>query len=341
MALSPFLNGLFYSLKRNILQEPISGTISALKDEPEQRAANNFLPLAMRNTNIHFQISECSRYRVVEATRHTHKARVDSESQIHIELANGNQPTTKTFHLVNDYNKLEHHLKQIQLTSLTIKGPVDEKIMDSFITLLYKTQQFQIHLFEMQSMSIENKQTCSRLFQLLAFGNCQAITFSNCILACGFSQEQSAQLKDLCQFTVKNCTPSNNGMGILSKYLTKLAVDMRFKPRASLPFYAEAPNLKISEICQFIKTWIAIFEAPHFQITVNNCEAGFKNEFLRECAENGLSHHQLEFKSKSHPMAHIKVVFNDQQHRTQLYPIVDIPPRIERSFCTARQFRDF
>lgn len=131
---------------------------------------------------------------------------------------------------------------------------------------------------------------------------------------------------------------------------------MRFKPRRSMPFYAEAPNIKVSEISQFIKvnthelslqlistfqTWIAIFEAPHFQIYVNNCEPGFKTEFLRECAENGLVHNHLEFKSKSHPMAHIKVVFDDQRHRMQMFPIVDVPPRIERSFCTPRQFRDF
>lgn len=162
----------------------------------------------------------------------------------------------------------------------------------------------------------------------------------NCKLACGFTKEQSQRLDDLCQFTVKNCKPTN-GLGILGKYLSKLAFDMRYKPRCSLPFYAEAPSLKVSEICEFIKTWIGIWEAPFFQIYVNNCETEFKNEFLRECAINELYHHQLEFKSKAHPMAHIKAVFDDRQRRLQIYPIVDVPARIDRSFCTARQFRDF
>lgn len=74
----------------------------------------------------------------------------------------------------------------------------------------------------------------------------------DCKLACGFTKDQSSKMEDLCQFTVKNCEPTN-GLGILGKYLSKLASDMRFKPRNSLPFYAEAPNLKISQICQFIK----------------------------------------------------------------------------------------
>ena len=85
----------------------------------------------------------------------------------------------------------------------------------------------------------------------------QAISIEGCKLACGFTKAQSAQMEDLCQFTVKNCKPKD-GLGILGKYLSKLARDMRFKPRKSLPFYAEAPTLKVSELCQFIKVNITL-----------------------------------------------------------------------------------
>jgi hypothetical protein len=64
-------------------------------------------------------------------------------------------------------------MRHIQLTNLIIQGPIEEERMDSLVSLLCKTHQFQIRLFEMQSVSIESAQKCGHLFQLLASGICQ------------------------------------------------------------------------------------------------------------------------------------------------------------------------
>ncbi|KAI6233831.1 hypothetical protein M3Y99_00875000 [Aphelenchoides fujianensis] len=269
-----------------------------------------------------------------------HESRLElSSEQIRVERHNSRTSAKKTF----SWQQHEEFLACMKLTRaslIVVRGPLPDEHLDRLISALNLSKQHQILSFTMQSVVIESSAMCNRLYQALVAGNCRAIAFENCRLSCGFSEQQVKQLHDLCQFTVKNCKPSN-GLGILGQYLSKLAADMRFKPRSSVPFYAEAPNLRASEICQFIKTWIHISEAPVFQIYVDNCDPGFMSEFKRQCEANELTHFDLEFKSKSHPWAHCKANFDERTRRFQLHPVFDVPTTRDRSFCRVRHFRDF
>ncbi|KAI6202422.1 hypothetical protein M3Y96_00946800 [Aphelenchoides besseyi] len=252
----------------------------------------------------------------------------------------GDKTKQKQFKLESEADQLLSLLKQLQTNCIKICGPITETELDQLISVLNLSRQFRISSFILQSVTIENTLLCSRLWETLVAGNCQAIKLEDCRLSCGFTERQFKQLQDLCQFTVKNCK-SGNGLGILGRYLSKLAFDMRFKPRRSVPFYAEAPNLKPGELCEFIKTWIHISEAPAFQIYVNNCDADFMHKFRCECEQNQLSQFDFEFKSKSHPWAYIKASFDERIHRFQMHPVFDVPTSRDRSICRVRHFRDF
>ncbi|CAD5222199.1 unnamed protein product [Bursaphelenchus xylophilus] len=176
----------------------------------------------------------------------------------------------------------EQHLQDIEVSTLTLSGPLrDEGDLEKLVSVLNNTRQLRIRSFHMKKMIVQNKSLCERLYQLLANGTCHAISLEECQLACGFNSTQADRMNELIQFTVKDCAPMN-GLNLLNKYLSKLAMEMRFRSKKSMPFYAEAPDLTVQEVCNFIKSWINISEAPGFQIYVTQCDTLFFHDFLAE-----------------------------------------------------------
>ncbi|CAD5216775.1 unnamed protein product [Bursaphelenchus okinawaensis] len=240
-----------------------------------------------------------------------------------------------------DLEDSEEFLNEVEVSTLTLTGPLsDDAALDRLISMMNSSKQFKIKSFRMKKVVIQSKRLCERLYQLLANGTCHAISLEECQLACGFSETQADKMGELCQFTVKDCAPLN-GLNLLNKYLSKLAYDMRFSNKKSVPFYAEAPDLTVQEICHFIKSWIQISEVPFFQIYVTQCDSHFFNDFLSQCQRLNLAHHHLKFTSKAHPTAYIQCQYDQELSRFQIYPIVDVPAVGPTGYCNARYFRDF
>ncbi|CAJ0953693.1 unnamed protein product, partial [Mesorhabditis belari] len=107
-------------------------------------------------------------------------------------------------------------------------------------------------------------------------------------------------------------------------------------------FHFEVSGSSPSMICDFIQDWIKAENAAFFNIFLHGCNQVWRAEMGFELRLRGMEGHFMEFSSKTHANAHIKMVFDESSNMCRLWPIFDVPARTAgQLICYARFYRDF
>lgn len=204
---------------------------------------------------------------------------------------------------------------------------------------LVKTRQSQLRKLTFTNVKLSSKTTSviEGLFDL-ALKQCENITVEDSILPISF---QSATLNPA-KFDHFRWVSSSGAAPLpTNDILLKLQNDMKVAVNKR-SFLAEMDSVTVEAACDFLEEWLRLPIASFFNLSFHNCDDTWKTRFLAECERRELTHNYMEFQSRTHTNAHVKVSFSQDARTCCLWPVLDVPARTTgQSVCYARYFRDF
>lgn len=238
-----------------------------------------------------------------------------------------------------------NHWKEIGVVELEfedIKEADCVNVKEAFSVILeemIKTRQCQLRklVFTNVKLSSETTSVIEELLEL-ALKQCENMTVEDSILPISF---QSAVWKPA-KFDHFRWVSSSSATPLpTNEILKKLQNDMKAAVNKR-SFLAEMDSVTVEAACDFIEEWLRLPIASFFNLSFHNCDDTWKTRFLAECERRDLTHNYMEFQSRTHTNAHVKVSFSQDAKTCCIWPVLDVPARTTgQSVCYSRYFRDF
>ncbi|CAI5455434.1 unnamed protein product [Caenorhabditis angaria] len=235
------------------------------------------------------------------------------------------------------------HWREIAIVDLEIadftNSECSKEALQTIINQLYKTKQHELRKVTFSNINLDENHT-EEILELIqiAFHQCENVLIQNCqlpiIIDDNLIASSSFDHFRWVTSNAKNQLPSD-------KILRKLQHDMR-KALNQRSFLAEMTSVDVGSACNFIEEWLRLPIAYFFNLSFHDCDDMWKTRFLNECEKRKLTHNYMEFQSKTHADAHVKVSFSQDARTCCIWPILDVPARTTgQTVCYARYFRDF
>lgn len=214
-----------------------------------------------------------------------------------------------------------------------------EKAFQLVLHEMVKTRQSQMRkmVFTNVELSAKTGVSIEGLFQL-ALKQCENVTVENSILPISLNLEKlnPAKFDHFRWISSTGTTPLPS-----NEILKKLQNDMKITVNKR-SFLAEMDSVSVESACDFLEEWLRLPIASFFNLSFHNCDDTWKTRFLAECERRELTHNYMEFPSRTHTNAHVKVSFSQDASTCCIWPVLDVPARTTgQSVCYARYFRDF
>ncbi|PIC18218.1 hypothetical protein B9Z55_024189 [Caenorhabditis nigoni] len=237
------------------------------------------------------------------------------------------------------------HWREIGIVELEFENIRDceSETVDQAITLvlneMIKTKQCQLRKLTFTNVELSNKAAAVTQGLLdAALKQCENVTVENSILPISFQPESlnSAKFDHFRWISSTGSSPLPS-----TQILKKLQNDMKAAVNKR-SFLAEMDSVTVEAACDFLEEWLRLPIASFFNLSFHNCDDTWKTRFLMECERRGLTHNYMEFQSRTHTNAHVKVSFSQDARTCCIWPVLDVPARTTgQSVCYARYFRDF
>ncbi|CAB3400116.1 unnamed protein product [Caenorhabditis bovis] len=202
-----------------------------------------------------------------------------------------------------------------------------------------KTRQASLRQLTLINTDFKNQQLgVFEHFINAALETCEKIVVENCTIPINFDESYISKSKfDHFRWINSSALTPLPSDQILQK------ITMEMKNNVNKRTYlTEIDQVAVKNVCDFIEEWLQLPVASFFNFTFNNCDEFWKSNFLLECERRKLTHFYMEFQSKAHANAHVKVSFSQNSRTCCIWPVVDVPARTTgQSVCYARYFRDF
>uniref|UniRef100_A0A1I7SZG3 F-box domain-containing protein n=1 Tax=Caenorhabditis tropicalis TaxID=1561998 RepID=A0A1I7SZG3_9PELO len=235
------------------------------------------------------------------------------------------------------------HWREIGIVELEfedIKNCDQQDVKKAFRTIIQemiKTRQTQLRKMIFTNVDVSNKVTeeIEALFGL-SMKQCENVTVENSVLPISFNQDSfdSSKFDHFRWVSSDAATPLP-----CNQILKKLQNDMKIAVNKR-SFLAEMDSVGVDSVCDFLEEWLRLPIASFFNLSFHNCDDTWKTRFLAECERRELTHNYMEFQSRTHNNAHVKVSFSQDASTCCIWPVLDVPAT-GQSVCYARYFRDF
>lgn len=238
-----------------------------------------------------------------------------------------------------------NHWREIGIVELEFEDikECDSECVEKAFTLIFnqmiKTRQSQLRkmVFTNVELSNETKNSFEGLFNM-ALRQCESLTVNNSVLPISFDMKTLNPAK----FDHFRWIASTGSAPVpTNEILKKLQNDMKSSVNKR-SFLAKMDSVTVEAACDFLEEWLRLPIASFFNLSFHNCDDTWKTRFLAECERRELTHNYMEFQSRTHTNAHVKVSFSQDARTCCIWPVLDVPARTTgQSVCYSRYFRDF
>lgn len=237
------------------------------------------------------------------------------------------------------------HWREIGIVELEfedIQSCDDQDVKNAFTMIIdemIKTRQSQLRKMAFTNVTVSDK-VATEIQELfgLALQQCENLTVENSILPICIPEKSiySSQFDHFRWISSIGSSPVPS-----TEILRKLQFDMKSAVNRR-SFLAEMDSVTVEAACDFLEEWLRLPIASFFNLSFHNCDDTWKTRFLAECEHRELTHNYMEFQSRTHNNAHVKVSFSQDASTCCIWPVLDVPARTTgQSVCYSRYFRDF